>query len=121
MSLSKRWTALGIFALLALQVLWHFVLAPPEKVPAWLITFLFSLPWLVVCFLILIKHRTFAFWGGTFGLFYFAHGVMEAWAIPDIWQLGLLEAGLCIWVIIASSWDGMKARFSKKKSIRNII
>jgi uncharacterized membrane protein len=116
MSLSKRWTVLGVFALLALQIMWHFVLAPPLTIPAWLITSLFALPLLPVCFLVLIKHRTFAFWGGAIALFYFSHGVMEAWTDRMIWQLGLAEALLSIWVIMASSWDGMKARFATKRA-----
>jgi uncharacterized membrane protein len=115
MSLSKRWVALGVFALLLLQIIWHAVLAPPERAPIWLVTLFFALPWLLLSVLVLIKHRTFAFWAGTLALFYFSHGVMEAWTQRDIWQLGVLEAVLCVWVIIASSWDGMKARFSKKQ------
>jgi hypothetical protein len=39
---------------------------------------------------------------------------MEAWTLRDIWQLGIGEALLSVWVIIAASWDGMKARFAKK-------
>jgi uncharacterized membrane protein len=117
MSLAKRWTALGIFSLLALQVLWHFFLAPPIKIPAWFVTSVFVIPLLPVCVLIFIKHRSFAFWGGTLALFYFSHGVMEAWSDRDIWQLGIAEAMLSVWVIIASSWDGMKARFTKKPAV----
>jgi uncharacterized membrane protein len=115
MSLSKRWVALGVFALLFLQVLWHAVLAPAERVPVWLVTSFFALPWLLVSVLVFIKHRTFAFWAGTLALFYFSHGVMEAWTQRDIWLLGMLEAVLCVGLIIGSSWDGMKARFSKKQ------
>jgi len=114
MSLSKRWAALGIIALALYQVLWHCVLATPDKAPAWIITLLFALPLIPVCILILIKHRTFAFWGGALALFYFSHGVMEAWAVRELWPLGMGEALISVWVIIASSWDGMKARFAKK-------
>jgi uncharacterized membrane protein len=114
MSLSKRWTMLGVFALLSYQVLWHFVLAPPEKAAPWLISLMFALPLIPVCILALMKHRSFAFWGGMFGLFYFSHGVMEAWTLRDIWPLGMGEAAISVWVIMASSWDGMNARFAKK-------
>jgi uncharacterized membrane protein len=115
MNLSKRWVTLGVFALLLLQLLWHAVLAPAERVPVWLVTSFFAAPWLIVCVLVFIKHRTFSFWAGTLALFYFSHGVMEAWTQRDIWQLGALEAALCVWVIMAASWDGMKARFTKKQ------
>ena len=114
MSLSKRLAALGIIALMMYQVLWHCMLAPPDKAPAWIITLLFALPLIPVCILILIKHRTFAFWGGALALFYFSHGIMEAWAVRELWPLGMGEALISVWVIIASSTDGMKARFAKK-------
>ena len=114
MSLSKRWAALGIFSLLMYQVFWHYLIAPPETAAPWLITLLFALPLIPVCILVLLKHRTFAFWGGTLGLFYFSHGVMEAWAVRDLWPLGIGEVIISVWVIISASWDGMKGRFVKK-------
>jgi uncharacterized membrane protein len=114
MSLSKRWTALGIFSLLLYQVFWHYFMAPPEKAPAWLVSLLFALPLMPVCILLLMKNRTYAFWGGTLALFYFCHGVMEAWTLREIWPLGMGEAAISVWVIMAASWDGMKARFAKK-------
>ncbi|MGH8107038.1 MAG: DUF2069 domain-containing protein [Arenimonas sp.] len=114
MSLTKRLTALGIVGLLLYQVFWHCLMAPPETAPAWLVTLLFALPLIPVCVLAFIKHRTFAFWGGTLALFYFSHGVMEAWTLRDIWPLGFGEAVISVWVIIAASWDGMKKRFAKK-------
>ena len=116
MSLSKRWTALGIFSLLIYQIFWHYLIAPPETAAAWLVTLLFALPLIPVCILVLLKHRTFAFWGGTLGLFYFSHGVMEAWTVRELWPLGIGEVIISVWVIIAASWDGMKARFAKKGS-----
>jgi len=114
MTLSKRWTVLGIFSLLAYQVFWHYLIAPPEKIAAWLVTLLFVLPLIPVCAVVVLKHRTFAFWSGTIALFYFCHGVTEAWTLREIWPLGIGEAAICVWVIMASSWDGMKARFAKK-------
>lgn len=114
MSLPKRLTILGIVALLSYQVFWHCLMAPPEKAPAWIITLIFALPLIPVCILALLKHHTFAFWGGTLALFYFCHGVMEAWTVREIWPLGIGEAAISVWVIIAASWDGMKTRFAKK-------
>ena len=116
MTLSKRWAALGIYSLLMYQVFWHYLIAPPETAAPWLITLLFSIPLIPVCILVLFKHRTFAFWGGTLGLFYFSHGVMEAWAVREIWPLGIGEAAISVWVIMAANWDGMTARFAKKGS-----
>lgn len=116
MSLPKRWAALGIVALMMYQVFWHCLVAPPDKAPAWLITLLFALPLIPVCILVVIKHRTFAFWGGTLALFYFSYGVMEAWSVRELWPLGIGQAAVSVWVIMAASWDGMKSRFNKKPS-----
>lgn len=118
MSLPKRLTMLGIFSLLAYQFFWHYLLAPPQTAPAWLISLLFALPLMPVCLLIVLKHRTFAFWGGTLALFYFCHGVMEAWTVREIWPLGVGEAAISVWVIMAASWDGMKTRFAKKSTTK---
>jgi len=116
MSLARRYAALGILALLALQWLWHAHLLPPERAPAIVVAFLFSLPILPAALLVAFRHRQAAYWGGVAGLFYFCHGVAEAWTDPPAWPLGLAEAALSVWIIVAGSWDGMKARFGKAKA-----
>jgi uncharacterized membrane protein len=114
MSLSKCWTVLGIVSLLMYQVFWHCLVAPPEKTPAWLVTLLFATPLLPICLLVLLKHRTYAFWASILALFYFSYGVMEAWMSRDTWPLGFGQATISVWVIMTASWDGMKSRFTKK-------
>jgi hypothetical protein len=41
---------------------------------------------------------------------------MEAWAVPETRGLALIEAALSVWLIVASSWSGLKARFNKTKA-----
>ncbi|KFN43333.1 DUF2069 domain-containing protein [Arenimonas oryziterrae] len=115
MSLSKRYAALGILALLALQWLWHAQLMPPERADRFVVAALFSLPILPAATLVLLRHRQAAYWGGIAALLYFSHGIMETWSAPGAWPLGLTEAALSVWVVVAGSWEGMQARFNKPK------
>jgi len=115
MSRAGRFAALGIAALVALQWLWHGVLWPGEIGSRWLVALLFSLP-LLPSVVLLVRGRPSAqFWGGVAALFYFCHGIAEAWTIAQARPLALAEVAVSIWIIVAGSWDGMKARFSKRK------
>jgi len=115
MSLSRRYAALGILALLVLQWLWHGWLLPPERVQPWLVALLFSLPILPAAILVLLRHRQAGYWGGVAALLYFCHGIGESWAVADAWPLGLTEAALSVGVVVAGSWEGIRARFGKKQ------
>ena len=116
MSLSRRYAALGILALLALQWLWPVHLLPPSRAPAIVVAFLFSLPILPAALLVAFRHPTASYWGGVASLFYFCHGVAEAWTDPGAWPLALTEVGLALWVIIAGNWAGLAARFGKDRA-----
>ncbi len=116
MSLARRYTALGILALLALQWLWHAHLLPPERAPALLVAFLFSLPILPAALLVAFRHPKAAYWGGVAALLYFCHGIAEAWSEPGAWPLGLAEVALSLWIIIAGNWEGLQARLGKGKA-----
>lgn len=115
MSLARRYAMLGIAALFSLQFFWHGFLLPPARGHAWWIAALFSLPILPAVVLGLLRHPRTAFWGGIAALLYFCHGVMEAWADAQARPLALLEIALAIWLVLAASWDGMRARFVRKK------
>jgi uncharacterized membrane protein len=56
------------------------------------------------------------FWAGVVGLFWFSHGVMEAYAVPDERGYAVTELVLAIVIIMASSWPGVSARLLKKKA-----
>jgi len=114
-SATYRCAVLGIFLLLALQLLWHGFLFPSAGAPAWLVAGLFVLPILPAASMAVRRHRHAPFWGAVAALFYFSHGLMEAWAIPETRMLALIEAALSVGIIVAASWNGLKARFNKKK------
>ena len=116
MSLSGKYAALGMTALLALQLLWHVFLLPPERSSAWLVAALFCLPLLPGLLLLIARKPSAIFWGGVAALFYFCHGIVEAWTVADSRPLALCEIALAIWTIVAGSWLGMKARFSRPKT-----
>jgi len=115
MSLARRYAALGIFALLVLQILWHGILLPSDTIPRWLGTALLSLPVLPSAILLVMRRPSAVFWGGVAALFYFCHGIAEAWVDPQALPLALLESGLAVWVVITSSWGGLRARLAKRK------
>lgn len=114
MSPSSRQAALGIVALLALQLLWHGLLLPAGGGARWPVAALFSLPLLPSLVLLLGRRPSAVFWGGVASLFYFCHGITEAWTVAQARPLALAEIALAVWVIVMGSWDGMKARFSKR-------
>lgn len=115
MSGAGKIAALGIAALFALQGIWHGLLWPSAIGNRWLIALLFSLP-LLPSLVLLVRGRPSAlFWGGVAALFYFCHGIAEAWTIAQTRPLALAEVAISTGIIVAGSWDAMKARFSKRK------
>lgn len=60
------------------------------------------------------RQRSAAFWAGAGSLFYFSHGVMQAWAAEHWRVLAFLEIALALLAIYASSIDGIRARFAKR-------
>ena len=116
MSPGYRYAGLGIASLLALQIVWHAWLFPPMSAPPWLITALFALPLLPSTWMLIRRDRHAPFWGAVAALLYFCHGLMEAWATPDVRWLALTETALSVLLIFAASWGGLKARFARKNS-----
>jgi uncharacterized membrane protein len=114
MSGSGKQAALGIVALLALQFLWHGLLLPPEIGNRWAVAVLFSLPLLPSLLLLLRRRPSAVFWGGVASLLYFCHGITESWTVAQARPLALVQVALSVWVIVMGSWEGMKARFSKR-------
>jgi len=116
MSAASRVANIAIVLLFALQVAWYGWLSPPVHVPAWQMALAFSLPILPALVLVLLRHRRAAFWGAMAALLYFSHGVMEAWSNPAVRGLALAEVALSCLLVVAASWDGTRARFSRPKS-----
>ena len=109
-------TAVATLALFALQLAWHGWLAPPARVEPWAMALFFSAPLLPAVALVLLRHRRAGFWGALAALLYFCHGVMVAWAAPGVLGLALAEAALSAVLVLAASWDGMRARFAARRA-----
>jgi uncharacterized membrane protein len=111
---SGRTAGLVVLALLGLQVLWHGFLLPPEVAPRWLLVLVFCLPLLPSLLLRMIGRPSAQFWGGVAALFYFSHGVTEFWTIPEARTLAASQILFSVSIVVLGSWDGIKARFSKR-------
>jgi uncharacterized membrane protein len=88
----------GWFALIALQLLWHGWLVPPQTMPLWLVLAVTVVP-LLLPLLALPDLRRALLWVGTLSLFYFCHGVAEAWSAPGERWLASAEIVLTLLLI----------------------
>ncbi|MCX7513897.1 DUF2069 domain-containing protein [Frateuria sp. STR12] len=88
------------FALIALQLAWHGWLAQPEHMPVWLVLATTVVP-LLLPLTALPDLRRALLWVGILSLFYFCHGVAEAWSAPEQKWLALAEIGLTLLLIMA--------------------
>lgn len=88
------------FALLALQLFWHGWLARPDPMPTWLVLAITVIP-LLLPFAALPDLRRALLWVGILSLFYFCHGMAEAWSTPAVLWLALAEIGLTLLLIVA--------------------
>lgn len=86
------------FALVALQVLWHGWLLPPTRLPTPLVLGLAVVPLLLPA-LALRRPARALLWAGILALFYFCHGVAEAWSAPTERALALIEIALTLLLI----------------------
>jgi len=87
------WAALGL-----LQLAWHGWLFPPQVVPVSLVLAITVIPLLLPLFAIRNIRRALL-WTGILSLFYFCHGVAEAWSAPGERALACLEIVLTVLLI----------------------
>ncbi|HEX5307316.1 MAG TPA: DUF2069 domain-containing protein [Dyella sp.] len=85
-------------ALVALQLIWHAWLVPPERMPLALLLAITVLP-LLLPLSALRNVRRALLWVGVLSLFYFCHGISEAWSSPAERWLGLTEIALTVLLI----------------------
>lgn len=114
----QRAAIASVFAIWLLHVLWHGWLLPVPDGIFWLVMTLAALPGLPCAIACLRRRPSAAFWAGFAGLFYFCHGVMEAWASPQLKLLGWTEIALALLATLGSSWQGMRARLASKRAAR---
>jgi uncharacterized membrane protein len=114
---ARTWATIAIVALAALIAAWHSVFAPPLRMPASVAVALHLLPLMPSLLLLALRRRSAPFWGAVAALLLFCHGIAEAWAVPDRRALALVEAALCVAIIVAASWDGLHARWRKRRGV----
>lgn len=85
-------------ALLILQLIWHAWLVPPERMPLALVLAITVLP-LLLPLTALRNVRRALLWVGVLSLFYFCHGVAEAWSSSTERWLGVAEIALTLLLI----------------------
>jgi uncharacterized membrane protein len=108
--MSARLGTVALFALLALQVAWHAWWLPPAEAPAPIVTALFAAPLAAAVAIWWRRPARGLLVGGMLGLFYFCHGVAEAWADPRARVLGVIEALLVLALIAAPAAAAVAAR-----------
>jgi uncharacterized membrane protein len=85
-------------ALTVLQVLWHGWFFPPTRMPLAMVLGITVIPLLLPVFSLPDKRRALL-WVGILSLFYFCHGVAEAWSSPSERIPAVLEIGLTLLLI----------------------
>ena len=85
-------------ALVVLQIVWHGWLFPAQTLPAWLVLALTVVP-LLLPLLAIRDVRRALLWVGILSLFYFCHGIAEAWSSPEARWLGVIEIILTLALI----------------------
>jgi uncharacterized membrane protein len=116
----RRISGACIFALLALQWLWHAWLAPQTLASPVMMAAAFSLPILPAAVLFAFGQRHAAYWGALAALLYFTHGVMLVWASPEERGLAAAQTLLSVALVLSSSWEGIRARMLKRKRAADV-
>lgn len=93
-------------ALVALQLAWHGWLLPPQRMPVALVLALTLVP-LLLPLAALRQPRRALLWVGILALFYFCHGVAEAWSAPFERALAIIEIVLTL-LLIATLGAGVR-------------
>jgi len=94
--------------LVVLQLAWHAWLVPPQSLPAWLVLATTVIP-LLLPLLAIRDVRRALLWVGILSLFYFCHGVSEAWSSAGERWLAVAEIVLTV-LLIAALGAGVKRR-----------
>lgn len=95
-------------ALLMLQLAWHGWLFPSQSLPTWLVPTIAAIP-LLLPLLAMRNPRRALLWCGILSLFYFCHGVSEAWSAPAERIPALTEIALTV-LLIGTLGAGVRRR-----------
>jgi uncharacterized membrane protein len=114
---ARRLASVAIVALAAWIVAWHTWLAPPLELPRGLALGLHLAPLAPALILLALRRRSATFWGAIAALLLFCHGIAEAWSVTDLRWIAAVEVALSVVVIFAGSWDGLSARWAKRRGV----
>lgn len=95
-------------ALVLLQFAWYLWLAPPANANPGLALALTLPPLLLPLLALRTSARRALLWVGILALFYFCHGVVAAWVVPEARLPALLETFLCVILIAALGVDSRR-------------
>jgi len=95
-------------ALAALQLIWHGWLFPAESMPVPVALAITLVP-LLLPLLALRNVPRALLWVGILSLFYFSHGIAEAWSAPGERLLAFIEIGLTL-ILIGSLGLGVQRK-----------
>jgi uncharacterized membrane protein len=93
--------------LLGVQLLWY-TTYPPVSIPAW-VALLITVPPLLLPLLALRNVTRALLWVGILALFYFCHGVSEAWSSTGDRWLAFVEIAICL-LLIGTLGAGVRRR-----------
>ncbi|MGH8053194.1 MAG: DUF2069 domain-containing protein [Stenotrophomonas sp.] len=77
---------------------------------------IFVAPPLLLLAGVLAQRAVARFWAGVLALFWFSHGVMNAWAYRDVALYAWAEIALSLLIVALVSVPGVRARFARKKA-----
>lgn len=94
--LARNITLMGYLGIGCLLIMWYGWLAPSSALPAWLVLGMLLTPMLFpLQGLVTGRPYTYA-WSAFLSLFYFTHGITEAFSMPQERLYGLFEVALSI-------------------------
>jgi uncharacterized membrane protein len=79
---------------------WYLWWAPPTRMPLWLVLGLLLPPLLLALAGLLRGGRSAPFWSGVAALFYFCHGISEAWTEVAARMPALIATALAAALIV---------------------
>lgn len=107
---SRRLLAAALLALAVLYAAWF-----ANDRHAFAALLVFALPPLALVVPAWRGWPRIGFAAGVLALLWFSHGVMLAWSDPAQRLLALVEVALALVVVYASSIDGVRARFGRRR------